>query len=270
MGEPLASQPSISRLANAARRAELYRLAQVLLETFLASYTRVPQAIVLDSDDTADEVHGAQQLALFNGHYGAYCYLPLHIYEGQSGKLITSILRPGRRPTGGEIVSILKRVVGAIRRAWPEVLILLRGDGPFSTPEVHEWGERQEPVIFYILGQSGRAVLKRQASGLLEQARSLYRYHQARVYRKQVQADRRQQQPKSKTGAAKFRQHAQEEPPGILKSKLYTSFFYPAASWSEPRRIICKVEVSDEGENLRFIVTNLKASRHAWIYETIY
>jgi hypothetical protein len=270
LGAPLASQPSMSRLENAPRRTELYRLAQVLLETFLASYTRVPQAIVLDIDDTADEVHGAQQQALFNGHYDAYCYLPLHIYEGQSGKLITSILRPGRRPTGVEIVSILKRVVAAIRREWPEVLILLRGDGHFSTPEVHEWCERQEPVIFYILGQSGNAVLKRRASGLLEQARTLYRYHQARAYRKQVQADRRQQQSTSKTGADKFRQPAQEKPPGILKSKLYTSFFYQATSWTEPRRIICKVEVSDEGENLRFIVTNLKTSRHAWVYESIY
>jgi hypothetical protein len=108
-----------------------------------------------------------------------------------------------------EIVSILKRVVAAIRREWPEVLILLRGDGHFSTPEVHEWCERQEPVIFYILGQSGNAVLKRRASGLLEQARTLYRYHQARAYRKQVQADRRQQQSTSKTGADKFRQPAQ-------------------------------------------------------------
>ena len=62
---------------------------------------------------------------------------------------------PGRRPTGQEIVSILKRVVGAIRKAWPEVLILLRGDGHFSAPEVHEWCEHQEPNIFYILGQGG-------------------------------------------------------------------------------------------------------------------
>ena len=181
VGEPLASQPSMSRLENAPRRTELYRMAQALLETFLASYEHAPQALLLDSDDTADEVHGDQQLALFNGYYAAYCYVPLHIYEGQSGKLITSILRPGRRPTGAEIVSMLKRVVGAIRRQWPGVLLLLRGDGHFSTPEVQEWCERQEPVIYYILGQSGNAVLKRQASGLLDQARSLYRYHQVRA-----------------------------------------------------------------------------------------
>jgi hypothetical protein len=196
--------------------------------------------------------------------------LPLHIYEGQSGKLITSILRPGRRPTGAEIVSILKRVVGAIRREWPDVLIMLRGDSHFSTPEVHQWCEGQEPVISYILGQSGNAVLKREASGLLDQARALYRYHQARAYRKQAREDRRQQQSKSKKGVASSWHREQEQSKVIRKSKLYTTFFYQAESWLEPRRIICKVEVSDKGENIRFIVTNLKMPRSAWIYETIY
>jgi hypothetical protein len=154
-GDPLASQPSISRFENATRHSELYRMAQTVFDTFVASYDQPPKSILLDIDDTADEVHGAQQQSLFNGYYDSYCYLPLHIYEGQSGKLITTILRPGRRPTGQEIVSILKRVVGALRQAWPEVLILLRGDGHFSAPEVHEWCERQEPNIFYILGQGG-------------------------------------------------------------------------------------------------------------------
>ena len=79
-GKPLASQPTMSRLENAPRRSELYRMAQGLFETFVASYERAPQAILLDIDDTADEVHGAQQQSLFHGYYDAYCYLPLHLY----------------------------------------------------------------------------------------------------------------------------------------------------------------------------------------------
>ena len=269
-GEALASQPTISRLENAPRRSELYRLAQALLDTFVASYDRAPTAILLDVDDTADEVHGAQQQALFNGYYDAYCYLPLHIYEGQSGKLITSILRPGRRPTGQEIVSILTRVVRAIRRAWPEVSILLRGDGHFSTPEVHQWCESQEPVIFYILGQSGNAVLKRKASRLLDQARSLYRYKQQRASRKHTQEHRKQQKSTAKPGTPKSQNRSAERSKEPLKAKLYTTFAYQAESWSASHRIICKAEVSDEGENLRFVVTNLETPRNQWIYETIY
>jgi hypothetical protein len=270
VGEDLASQPTMSRLENAPRRSELYRIAQALLDTFLASYERAPEAILLDLDDTADEVHGAQQQSLFNGYYDAYCYLPLHIYEGQSGKLITSILRPGRRPTGKEIVSILKRVVGAIRHEWPEVLILLRGDGHFSTPEVQQWCESQEPVVFYILGQSGNAVLTRQASGLLDQARSLYRYKQARAHRKREQEHRKQQQLQTKKETSPSQERDQTRSAALLKAKLYTTFAYQAESWSKPRRIICKTEVSEAGENIRFVVTNLETPRNGWIYERLY
>jgi len=31
-------------------------------------------------------VHGHQQLSLFNAHYDERCFLPIHIYEGTSGK----------------------------------------------------------------------------------------------------------------------------------------------------------------------------------------
>jgi len=268
--DPLASQPSMSRLENHPRRSELYRMAGALFDTFAASYERAPKSVLLDIDDTADEVHGAQQQSLFNGYYDSYCYLPLHIYEGQSGKLITTILRPGRRPTGQEIVSILKRVVGAIRREWPEVLILLRGDGHFSAPEVHEWCESQEPEIFYIVGQGGNKVLKQKASGILQQAQLLYRLRQERYWRKRRQEERQQQKPKSKRKFPLPEQTGHDLITEQMKVKLYTEFFYQAETWSAPRRIICKAEVSHKGENVRFVVTNLQNTRKAYIYETIY
>ena len=268
--DPLASQAGMSRFENAPRRSELYRMAQATFDTFAASYNRPPQSVLLDIDDTADEVHGAQQQSLFNGYYDSYCYLPLHIYEGQSGKLITSILRPGRRPTGQEIVSILKRVVGAIRREWPEVLILLRGDGHFSAPEVHAWCERQEPVVYYILGQSGNQVLQEKAGGILQQAQLLYRLRQERSVRKQQQDNDQQKKSKFKGKRAQPEISSHQIIPEPLKVKLYTEFLYQAKTWSQPRRIICKVEVSEKGDNIRFVVTNLQNARRAYIYETIY
>jgi hypothetical protein len=268
--DPLASQPSMSRLENTPRRSELYRMAQAIFDTFTASYDQPPASVLLDIDDTADEVHGAQQQSLFNGYYDSYCYLPLHMYEGQSGKLITSMLRPGRRPTGQEIVSILKRVVGAIRHKWPEVLILLRGDGHFSTPEVHAWCESQEPAIYYILGQSGNKVLQEKASVILQQAQLLYRLRQERSVRQQQQ-DKHKQKKSTSTGKRSQPETVSHqiiaEP---LKVKLYTEFLYQAETWSRPRRIICKVEVSEKGDNVRFVVTNLQHARRAYIYETIY
>ena len=133
---------------------------------------------------------------------------------------------------------------------------------------MHQWCESQEPVIFYILGQGGNAVLKRQASRLLDQARSLYRYKQARASRKQAQTHRKQQ--KSTSGTPRSHNRYAERTQEPLKAKLYTTFTYQAESWSAPHRIICKAEVSDEGDNLRFVVTNLETPRNGWIYETLY
>jgi hypothetical protein len=41
------------------------------------------------------------------------------------------------------------------------------------------------------------------------------------------------------------------------KARLFTEFEYQAQTWSHPRRVIGKAERMPEGENLRFIVTNI-------------
>jgi len=65
------------------------------LDVFIESYEEPPEALILDIDDTDDRTYGHQQLSLFNAYHGDYCYLPIHIYGGQSGQLITTVLRPG-------------------------------------------------------------------------------------------------------------------------------------------------------------------------------
>jgi hypothetical protein len=241
-GDPLGSQATMSRLENGVSRRDLYRMTQAWVDLFLDSYPQAPKAILLDIDDTNDTTHGDQQLALFNAHYGDYGYQPLHIYEGQSGKLITTILRPGQRPSGKQIVAILKRLLPSIRARWPKVQILLRGDSHFSAPEVHDFCETHSEEVYYVLGQSGNAVLKAKANKLVAQAQTLYRLQHAR----HLTSDESH------------------------KIRLFTDFPYQANSWRQPRRIICKVEASAQGLNIRFVVTNLKYPRPQQLYDLIY
>jgi len=93
----LATQPTISRLENKVNTKELYKMAKVFVDQFIASYASEPEIIILDPDDTNSFTYGQQELTLFNNYYGDYCYMPLHIYEGFSGKVISTILKPGRR-----------------------------------------------------------------------------------------------------------------------------------------------------------------------------
>ena len=67
-GDDLMSQPTLSRLENAPSWRELGRMGLSLIDLFCDSFKQGPARMVLDIDDTADRVHGGQQLALFNAH----------------------------------------------------------------------------------------------------------------------------------------------------------------------------------------------------------
>ncbi|MDI6732481.1 MAG: transposase, partial [Planctomycetota bacterium] len=96
--ENLASQPTLSRPDEyRGSYKELYRLAKAMIELYLDTKDKKTKKIVLDFDITADEVYGAQQLSFFHGYYGAAVYLPLLVFDGETGKLVTTILQPGNK-----------------------------------------------------------------------------------------------------------------------------------------------------------------------------
>ena len=131
-GEPLCSQPTISRLENAPAQIALKRLMAAMVELFCDSCRRKSSPILLDIDDTFDAVHGQQQLSLFNAHYDERCFLPIHIYEATTGKPVAIILRPGKTPSGQEVRTVLRHVIGRIRSHWPKVAIVVRGDSHYG------------------------------------------------------------------------------------------------------------------------------------------
>ena len=95
-GLDLCSQPTMSRLENAPSRIKVARMTAVLVDIFCRSFGAPPAAITLDIDDTCDAVHGHQQLSLFNAHYDTRCFLLVHVYHVESGKLVAVLLRPGK------------------------------------------------------------------------------------------------------------------------------------------------------------------------------
>src|SRR6266581_7812642 len=171
-GAPLASQPTISRFENSVSRTELYRMALVLMDQFIASYDSPPEVIVLDVDDTEDRAHGAQEQIRYDGYYGGYCFLPCHLYEGLSGRLITTILK-AKRFSSAQMLAALKRVVKRLRHAWPDTLVIFRGDSHFAYPEVMAWIEAQ-PHLSYVTGLTSNAVLQKLAHEVIEQAKRAY------------------------------------------------------------------------------------------------
>jgi hypothetical protein len=230
-GEPLCSQPTMSRLENAPSKLEIARAMAAMVDQFCESYRRAPSSITLDIDDTFDAVHGHQQLLLFNAHYDERCFLPIHIYEGTSGKPVAVILREGKTPAGVEVRTILKHVIGRIRGHWPKVRILVRGDSHYGRVEAMEWCEEQG--VDYIFGLGGNAVL----TAMTQEAADALCVERA-------------------TSAA-------------AKLRTFATLSYRAKSWHKERRIAARLEATRKGLDIRYVVTSLKGTaKH--LYETIY
>ncbi len=231
-GADLASQPTMTRFENSVGNGDLYRIAKVFARHFINSYAEEPPLIVLDCDDTNNNTHGDQQLTLFNHYYGEYCYMPLHVYEGLSGKLITCLLKPGRRSKSVKVFSVVSRLINYIRSHWKNTLIVVRGDSHFASHELMDWAEGQEKVHF-ITGLASNAKLKAKVAGKLKTAKELFERKKKKI-------------------------------------TLYHPFEYKAESWGCFQRVIAKIEYSDKGENLRFIVTDLRQYRTESLYKLGY
>ena len=169
---PLASQPTMFRFEHRIDPKTLIRLGRLQVDFFTSSYNKAPETIILDFNDTEDQTYGSQQLSLFNGYYGNLCYQPMHIYEGQSGKLIATILRPGKRPTGKEIAKMIRRIVRIIKKAWPKVNIVIRADSHYSGPEVFDICKERN--MQFVLGLTSNNILQQFVAPIKKQAEAIF------------------------------------------------------------------------------------------------
>jgi len=229
-GADLMSQPTLSRLENEPNWRTLTRIGLNLIDVTCRSWARPPQVITLDIDDTDDPAHGQQELALFNAHFDCTCFQPIHIFEATSGKPVLSLLRPGKRPSGGETVRILRHVIGRIRKHWPKVRILVRSDSHYLSPETLDF--LHEVGCDYILGLAINERLREIAAPWLAQCETRCSCRQRKVRR-------------------------------------FHQFAYAARSWSRNEKVIARIEATDMGSDARFIVTNLEG-RGKTLYERVY
>jgi hypothetical protein len=243
-GSDLASQPTLSRLENAADSKDLYRMGEALAERVMRRHAErlhgQARRVTIDLDPTDDPTHGAQQLAFFNGHYDTWCYLPVVGFVSFNDEadqyLFTAVLRPGNAPAAVGAIGILRRILERIEQYFPTARIRVRLDGGFANPQLLDFLDVQ-PKVEYVVAMAKNAVLKRKAKPAMRQARKL---------------SRRTQQTAHVYGEAR----------------------YAARTWPRARRVIIKAEVvRQEGkkpkDNPRFVITNMKQTPQ-WIYEEVY
>ena len=229
----LASQPTMTRLENRLSHKELFDIGECFVDDFIASYDHEPDSIIIDADDTNADTYGTQQLTLFNAYYGEYCYMPLLLFEGRSGKLILPILRPGRGNKSINIAGLLKRLIEKLRKHWKHTAIIVRGDSHFCSHDFMDWATDRQDGIHFITGLSGNVKLQRISERWL------------------------------KSAIADFDTTGEDV-------RIFHSFMYKAQSWKHQQRVVVKIEVNKLGTNVRYIVTDFKKQRSGFLYSECY
>jgi hypothetical protein len=242
--EPLAGKSTLNRMELGTGINGRYKkitywkeaVDELLVDTFLESYQDAPAEIVLDVDTTDLPLHGKQEGRFFHGYYDNYCYLPLYVFCGEH--VLCARLREANHDAAFGCLAEIGRIVAQIRKAWPEVKIILRGDSGFCRNELMSWCENNSVDFVFGLARNQRL---------------------RRIIGQQMHEATRQW---NQTGKA---------------TRIFTEFQYSTkktkkGGWDCERRVVAKAEHIDGKENPRFVVTSLASS--AWeaqrMYEELY
>jgi hypothetical protein len=237
---PVAGKSTLNRLELSRPEATRYHkiahdaaaIEELLVDLFIETHKQPPEEIILDLDATDDPLHGRQEGRFFHGYYDCYCYLPLYVFCGD--QLLAAKLRTANIDASAGAMEEIARIVGQVRKPWPDVGILLRADSGFAREAVMAWCEANG--VDYIFGLAKNKRLARAIAAELIQAKK-----------------------ESKTSG---------NPARRFKEFNWST----RKSWSRERRVIAKAEWTQDKANPRFIITSLSQAkgdaRH--LYEKVY
>ena len=234
----ICSSATMCRFENMVTEDDLARIQELFVTMFILSYKKAPSHIILDCDDTNVDTYGKQEQTIFNTYYDSFCFMPLMVFEGYSGRLILPLLKPGRRNKTANVFDTLQWLITTIRAAWPDTTITVRGDSHFCSHELMDWVSLTlQRKVFFVTGLAANSVLM--AKPIVKQLTEKVR-HDHELFRHPV--------------------------------REYGEFWYKAGSWTLPQRVVVKVEMTKMGgqPNIRFIVSNIRSTDARALYETTY
>jgi len=179
--------------------------------------------------DATDDPVHGNQAGRFFHGYYGH-YCFLPLYVFCGEQLLVSYLRPSNIDAARHSAAIFKLLVARLRQAWPAVRIIFRGDSGFCRQRLLNWCERHR--CHYLVGLARNPRLQQISRWSMSAAREGW----------------------ALTGK---------------KQRCFGSYWYAAGSWPRLRRVIAKAEVTDLGENPRYVVTNLDGEARQ-LYDQVY
>jgi len=154
----------------------------------------------------------------------------LPLYVFCGDAMLACVLRRSRIDGAKHASAVIKLLVSYLRQHWPKTRFIVRGDSGFCRQRLIRWCERHD--VGYVIGVARNARL------------------QVRALRWEVKLENAYR----KTGQ---------------KQRCIREFRYAADSWNRKRRVITRLEFGAQGNNPRFVVTNLALPANE-LYDALY
>jgi hypothetical protein len=157
-------------------------------------------------------------------------YCFLPLYVFCGEQLLVSYLRPSNIDAAKHGWAVLALLVKRLRRVWPQVEITIRADSGFCRWRLLRWCDRHG--VGYVIGVAKNERLLAATAGARENL------------------------------VQRFEKYG-------TKQRELIDLWYGARTWDCERRVVARLEYTAQGDNPRFVVTNLNCDA-ATIYDTIY
>lgn len=220
--DSLASQPTLSRFVNRLDGTTLAQMNEIQKQMRRIAYSvEMPEFVLLDIDTTLLDAYGKQEGADFNYHYQSNGYHPILCYDGITRDLLKAELRNGTDYCCKGAADFLQPLLDEYANEYPGIMLFLRGDSGFATPELFDQAETNG--VSYAIRLKSNKRLMGLAGHLDDELSHITRSN------------------------------------AVDHAVVYGEFPYQAGSWKYPRRVVCKVEkpYGQLAHIYTFLVTNM-------------
>ena len=162
---PAASASAMSRFETEVltQDSNVEGLGRVNAKWVDGAMSRTPhRRVILDMDSSGSRVHGEQEGASYNGHFGSTCYHPLFVFN-QFGDCEGAMLRAGNVHSAHRWRDVLDPILS--RYGEMGLRRYFRADAAFAKPDIYEYLEERR--VFYAIRLPSNKVLQWEIAPLL-------------------------------------------------------------------------------------------------------
>lgn len=244
----------------------LKRLENLFLNNFIKRKRKRPRVIWLDIDGSPIETYGAQEGAIYRGgkKYGYQMYFPLFVFSGKW--LLAVTLRNGLASESKTVVAQLEQCVKVLRAKWAGIRVKVRLDAAFGSPELYNWCRRNG--VAYLVGMKSTSVLKLYSRTAVSEAEEKFKeqFGDPRFIGKDGDTAAKEEHERIRKIKDKGERMRQEEELNRRRVRVFTEFSHKAESWSRWERIIVRVDYTDKGPEIRYVLSSSRKGRPEDLY----